>query len=75
MSIFSRAKKAVKRIGRKLGPTLTGGLWDPQSKSTQANREEPVDVGQRAAAAKRLAEIQKQAGGGQIKYNTEEEVQ
>lgn len=76
MGLWKKVKRAVKGAVRTVAPIATGGLYDPKSKSTaQQNKDAGGDdVGQRAAAAKRLSEIQKQAGGGQIKYNTEEEV-
>lgn len=66
-------RKSIKRIGRKANGLLGK---TPLGSAIFGNKEkEPADdAGQRAEAAKRLTNVQKQAGSGQIKYDVEETV-
>ncbi len=71
MGLFKRVKKAINRTVRKVenfGHRVIGkpeiGEKDPM---------DSIETGARSTAAQRLIKTtQKQAGGGQIKYNTEE---
>ena len=74
MGLFKKVKKVVKKVGGialKPAKTVIGmvGGKDKERDSGEA------DLGTRAAAAKRLVNTQKQAGSGQISYNTMEEEQ
>lgn len=78
MSIFSRARKAVKRVAKKVGgklPAIQGFKAVKGFFKTPEEDESSDETGLRSAAAKRLVTKTDQAGGGQIKYNTEEEVE
>lgn len=70
MGILKKIKKVVKKVGRTVLPMVSMGMY----KGKGGKEESLPEEGQRSEAAKRLAETQKQAGGGQIKYNTEETV-
>lgn len=79
MGLWGRAKKAVKRVGSK----ASDGLKKIVRKTPvmQARKyfgrgpDKPKldeDEGLRGEAAKRLVDTQRQAGGAQIKFQTEE---
>lgn len=68
MGLFKKIKKIVRKVENFGRRTVGKG---------NIGEKEPVepDLGTRAAAAKRLVNTQKQAGGGQISFNTMEEEQ
>jgi len=71
MGVFKKLKKIVKHTVRNVenfGRRTVG-------KGNIGEKEPELDMGTRAAAAKRLVNTQKQAGGGQISFNTMEEEQ
>lgn len=70
MGVFKKVKKAINRTVRKVenfAHRVTG-------KPNIGEKEPALDEGARSAAAKRLLETQRQAGSGQITFNTEEQV-
>ncbi len=64
MGLKSRYKKKFNKV---LGKA-TMGMFGGEKQSSSG------DSGLRSAAAKRLINTQQQAGSGQIKFNTEEDV-
>lgn len=64
MSLKSRYKKKFNKV---LGKATMGMFGAPKESSSD-------ETGLRSAAAKRLISTQQQAGSGQIKFNTEEDV-
>lgn len=71
MRLFKKIKKIVNGTVRKVENFAHRATGQPNI----GEKEPELDMGgTRSQAAKRLAETQKQAGAGQIKYNTEEEV-
>ncbi len=71
MGLWGKVKKAAKKIGQKVLPIVTQGAY--QGGKGGGGSEANSEAGQRSEAAKRLTETSKQAGGAQIKYQTEEE--
>ena len=70
-------RKKLKKLVRKIAPKVTQGLWNPGQKAEERKAEAAdaaFESGLRGAAAKRLVDQSKQAGAGQIKYQTEEDV-
>lgn len=66
------AKQGLARDSKMMSGPFGGAMNFGGGEKEESDDEGPVpdDLGQRAAAAKRLAETQRQAGGGQIKFNT-----
>ena len=72
MSLKSRLKKKVKSLANKL-PQVK--VFKAAKSMFSGGKEESGDEsGLRSAAAKRLINTQQQAGSGQIKFTTEEDV-
>ena len=72
MGLFKRVKKAIKRTVRKVENFAHRATGRPEIGEKEPAEE---DLGTRAAAAKRLVKTDKQAGSGQISFNTMEEDQ
>lgn len=69
MGLFKAIKRAVRKV-ENFAHVATG-----RPKIGQGGDVGEDEAGLRSAAAKRLVTKQTQAGGGQIKYNTEETVE
>lgn len=70
MGLKKFAKRVVKKAKGLVAKTPVGSVFGMDKEKAPA----ADDAGQRSAAAKRLIDQTKQAGAGQIKYQTEETI-